>query len=149
MKPTTTVSLRTNRQNRASRKSGLRRSILAASIATLGVLSLVPLASAATITKANNATNLDTGASWVGGVAPIGVDIALFNATVATAANINPIALGSNLTWGQLQLTNPAGPLVIFSGFSLTLNGVAGTGIDMSAATQDFTFNGEIGRAHV
>ncbi len=137
----TTVSLRTNRKSSTRRKSGLHR-ILAASIATFGMLSLAPLASAVTITKANNGTNLDTGASWVGGIVPTGVDIALFNATVATAANINGIGLGSNQTWGQLQLTNPAGPLVIVTGFALTLNGVAGTGIDLSAATQNFTFDG-------
>ena len=135
------IQLRITKPNRRNRATGIRRSVLAASVASLIALSLAAPSSAATFTKQNNNTNLDQAGSWSAGGPPTGADIASFDSTVATAANINNILLGSNQTWGQLQITNPAGPLVINAAFVLTLNGVAGVGIQMGAATQDFTMS--------
>ena len=67
---------RATKLNCKTRATGLRRNILAASIASLAVLSLVAPSSAATFTKQNNNTNLDQAGSWSAGGPPTGADIA-------------------------------------------------------------------------
>ena len=105
---------------------------------------VVPFAQAqSTINKANNTTALNAGGSWTGGTAPTGVDTALWDATIT---NANSSVLGGSVTWGQIQLTNPGGAITIANTASatLTLNGVSGIGIDMSAATTNLTINNPI-----
>jgi autotransporter-associated beta strand protein len=87
------------------------------------------------ITKDDNADNLDTGTSWVGGIAPGPGDLAKWDSTVTTA---NSTVLGTDLEWLGLSILNPGGPVTIGSGNTLTLGSFA-TDIDMTAATQDLT----------
>src|ERR1700694_2178916 len=101
-------------------------------------LLLAQSAQAATRTKANNTTNLNLTGSWSGGVVPGSGDIALWNSTVTGA---NTVSLGANLNFGEIQITNPGGLVTINAGNTLTLSGIAGVGIDMSAATQNLTLN--------
>ncbi len=95
---------------------------------------------AATVTKANNSTALNSGGSWVGGAAPTSADVALFDSTVTTAVSVSQ---GAGLTWASIQVTNPGGTVGISqSTNTLTLNT---GGIDMSSATADLSFNGSGG----
>jgi hypothetical protein len=94
-----------------------------------------------TQTKANNATTLTTGSSWVSGTAPGSGDIGLWNSTLSTAA-YETVQLGAPMTIGEIQIVNPVGAITIWdSANALTLNGVNGVGIDMSAATQNLTIS--------
>lgn len=114
-----------------------RRFILATGIAALlgGSLAQPGDASAATITKENNTDNLNLNSSWVGGLVPGATDVALWSSNVTTT---NSVLLGANLTWAGVQITNPAGPVTIGTGNTLTL---LASGIDMTTATQNFTIN--------
>ena len=95
-------------------------------------------ASAATVTKLDNTDNLNLSTSWTAGVIPGANDIALWDNTVTSA---NSTVLGANLTFGGIQITNPAGLVTIGAGNTLTL----GTGgIDMSSASQDLTINAPV-----
>ena len=99
---------------------------------------------AATVIKADNAVNLNIGASWVGGNVPGIIDIARWDSTVTGA---NTVSLGAvNLNLGTIQITNPGGPVTINGGGILTFSalGVLGTGIDMATATADLTINANI-----
>jgi autotransporter-associated beta strand protein len=101
--------------------------------------------------KTNTAGSLGAGGSYVSGTAPGSADIAQFNSTITTAQTDT---LGGNLTLGEIQVTNPGGPITIAgdtSASTLTLggtvivpgvNGLPGVyaGIDLSAATQNLTF---------
>ena len=79
--------------------------------------------------KANNANDLISTTSWLGGVAPGAGDIALWDSTVTAA---NTVALGDNLSWSGICVTNPGGAVAITTGNTLTLGA---SGIDMSGAT--------------
>ena len=95
-------------------------------------------ASAATLTKADNALDLNLPASWAGGVVPGTRDIALWDATVTTG---NTVQLGSDATWSGIQIASPGGAVSLEGLNTLTLgNG----GIDMSAATQDLTIKSNL-----
>jgi autotransporter-associated beta strand protein len=85
--------------------------------------------------KADNTSNLNLPASWVGGVVPGAADVAVWNNTVTGP---NTVALGANLTWAGIRITDPGGPVTVSSGSTLT-NG--SSGIDMTAATQNLTLN--------
>ena len=74
-----------------------------------------------------------TGGNWVGGVAPVAADVAVFDA--GSMANLNT-SLGTNFSVLGLKVTSPSGAVTIAGGNTLTL---AGGGIDMSAASQDMT----------
>ena len=89
--------------------------------------------------KANNTTVLSQGASWVGGVAPGGASAVDWNNTVTGASSV---LLGVDLSMGLIRIVDPGGAVTIGNdGHTLTLNGVLGTGIDMSSATQNLTIN--------
>jgi autotransporter-associated beta strand protein len=89
------------------------------------------------ITKADNITDLNVGASWVGTVAPTSTEVAKWNSTVTAA---NTTVLGADLTWAGISVVNPTGLVTINAGNTLTL-GAAYRDIDMSAATADLTLN--------
>ncbi|MHA3774421.1 beta strand repeat-containing protein [Verrucomicrobiota bacterium sgz303538] len=114
-----------------------RRVILSTGIAALLGSSFVatPQAPAADVVKANNTTALNTGTSWVLGSVPTTSDVALWDSTVTSA---NAVALGADLTFGGLKITNPGGPVTITAGNTLTLGA---SGINMSAATQNLTIS--------
>ncbi len=86
--------------------------------------------------KANNELALNDPSSWSGGV-PTSTGLATWNDTVLAA---NTTALGADLTFGGITITNPGGLVTINAGHSLTLGALA-TDIDLSAATQDLTLN--------
>jgi fibronectin-binding autotransporter adhesin len=108
------------------------------SIAALAYALMAGSAHATTRTKANNTTNLNLTGSWSGGVVPGSGDIALWDATVTAA---NTVSLGTDLNFGEIQITNPGGNVTINAGNTLTLSGVSGVGIDMSSATQNLLLN--------
>lgn len=104
------------------------------------LVACVPLAQlqAAEISKADNTTTLSSTGSWVGGTVPGADDIALWDSTLATNRNA---AIGGDLSWAGIKVTNPGGTLYSINnstGFSLTLGS---SGIDMSTATADLTIN--------
>jgi autotransporter-associated beta strand protein len=92
--------------------------------------------------KADNATALGTGSSWVSGTAPGSGDIGEWN-SVATVAGDTLSSLGGPFSLGELLILNTvAGPVNISDGVAadvLTLNGASGTGtgIDLSRSSQN------------
>ncbi len=76
-----------------------------------------------------------TGGNWVGGVAPVAADTAVFDAS--STANL-PNTLGSNFSIQGLKITTPGGLITIGAGNMLTLGS---GGIDMSGATQNLVLN--------
>lgn len=93
-------------------------------------------ASAANISW-NGATDAvwSTGSNWVGGVAPIATDVAVFDA--ASTVNLKT-TLGADFSILGLKITTPGGLVTIGGANALTLG--AG-GIDMSGASQDLLLN--------
>ena len=101
----------------------------------------VPL-SQINITNADNGGNLTAGASWIGGVAPVTTNAAVFDSTItgaspAYATNV----LGANTAWGEIKIMNPAVPIQISAGNTLTLSNLNSLGIDMSQAANALTLN--------
>src|ERR1017187_5450798 len=84
--------------------------------------------------KANNSSNLETGGSWVSGIAPAGTDFAIWNNTVATPANCTN-TLGAAVTWSGIVISNPAAPVFIGGGTTLTLS----NGINLANANVNLT----------
>ncbi|MEI7898983.1 MAG: autotransporter-associated beta strand repeat-containing protein [bacterium] len=116
-------------------KTAQRAAIWAVLAAATLVLIAPPVARADTISKANNANNLNLTTSWTGGVVPGAADIAQWTNTVTTA---NTTVLGAGLSWAGIKIANPGGLVTINAGNTLT-NGTSG--IDLSTATQDLTLN--------
>ncbi|MEY4387946.1 MAG: hypothetical protein RLY20_3229, partial [Verrucomicrobiota bacterium] len=85
------------------------------------------------IAKADNSIVLNSGSSWVGGTVPNTNTYAAWNSIVTSA---NTVALGADASWSGLSISNPAGPVTITAGSTLTLGA---SGIDMSAANQNLT----------
>lgn len=113
-------------------------------VLSLGSILFCQTAGAATITKANNATQLNNNAAWVGNIQPGAADIALWDSTVTTAtATTNFFNANGSPVWGQVAITNPGADIFISDSgnHQLKLDGVSdGTnavGLDMSAATVD------------
>jgi fibronectin-binding autotransporter adhesin len=95
-------------------------------------------ASAVDRIKENNTAALNNGASWVGGVAPGAGDVGVWNSTVT---NANTTALGGDLSWAGIRIADPGGLVTVSSGNTLTLGT---SGINLSAATQNLTFNAAV-----
>lgn len=85
--------------------------------------------------KADNTENLNLTTSWSGGVVPGGASIAQWDSTVTAA---NSTALGADLSFGGLKITDPGGAITISSGNALTLGRL---GVDMSGASQNLTIS--------
>ena len=92
-------------------------------------------AATTTITKANNSTNLNNGASWVGGNEPGFYHQAVWNSTVA-ATNSTTLAL--NQQWAGLKIVNPGGNVTINGSAIL---GLDDSGVDMTTATRNLDVN--------
>ena len=88
-----------------------------------------------TVAKANNATNLDNAASWIGGASPGIFSQALWNNAVSGA---NTATLGTNQLWKGIRIANPGGTVTINGGAVLALEEL---GVDMTAATRDLIVN--------
>lgn len=89
---------------------------LALAIAFAG---LTPKLHALTRTKANNSDNLNLASSWTNNAVPGSADVAQFDSTVTGALTLS---LGANTSWNQINFVNPAGPITINSGATLTLS---------------------------
>jgi hypothetical protein len=102
----------------------------------LAVLLCFGLGSAqAALYKADNANNLNVGASWVLGGVPGSSDVAGWDSTVAVNTNS---ALGADLSWAGIQILNPGNGITISRGNTLTLGA---SGIDMSSASQSLSLS--------
>ena len=89
----------------------------------------------APVIKANNTTNLENGASWVGGIAP-GLHHQALRSNTVTAANSATVATAQQ--WSGLAITSPGGTVTIQGGGLL---GLDRSGLDLSAATRDLVVN--------
>src|SRR5262245_34582873 len=105
------------------------------SFTCLAVLVSAVCSRAAIITKANNTDNLNLTTSWTNGVVPGPPDVARWDANVTSA---NSVALGADLIWGGIVITNPGGAVTIAVGNTLTLGT---SGIDMGRASQNLTIS--------
>jgi autotransporter-associated beta strand protein len=94
---------------------------------------------AAEFTKANNTDNLNLGSSWTNGVAPGTSDVGVWDSTVTGP---NAVALGADLAWAGIRVTNVGGAITLSAGNTLTLGT---TGINMSGASQGLTLNCGVG----
>lgn len=114
-------------QLQGARLSRMSKCILLACLPLLPAMQV----GAAEIQKANNALTLNSTTSWVGGVVPGASDIALFDSTVTASKNA---AIGGNLSWAGIKVTDAVGTQAITTtaGYTLTLGS---SGIDMSSAT--------------
>lgn len=88
------------------------------------------------ILKANNATDLNVGASWVGAAVPDSDDVAVWSDTVTGA---NTTALGGSLSWQGILIngTTQTG-LVRINGAGIPLT-LGNAGIDLSASPRNLT----------
>jgi hypothetical protein len=98
--------------------------------------------------KVDNTDLLNSATSWSatsGGAAGAGVpasgDIAIWDSTVLGANNPT---LGGTMTWKGIQILNPGGLVTIGTGDNNSLH-LTDSGIDMSSATADLTFNLQAG----
>jgi autotransporter-associated beta strand protein len=91
----------------------------------------------AIIIKANNTDPLNQPTSWTNNVVPSANNFAVWNSIVTPPNTTNN--LGSDQTWGGIQILDPAAPITITGSNTLTLIGVTNVGIDMSSASQDLT----------
>lgn len=107
---------------------------------TLTAMLAAATASATVINKADNATALNVGGSWVGGVVPGVSDIAQWDNALATSANTTN-TLGANLSWSGVKLIDPAEKIQLNAGNTLT---IGSGGIDMSAATVDLALSNAV-----
>ncbi|MES2660910.1 MAG: autotransporter-associated beta strand repeat-containing protein [Verrucomicrobiota bacterium] len=102
------------------------------------ILSMTPVEAAKTWSGATD-SNWATTATWVEGALPGTTETANFN--VASTLPFGPINLGAARSIRGINLTDPAVPISIAAGFTLTLGY---GGINMSAATQDLTLNSPV-----
>ena len=89
-------------------------------------------------TKANNAINLEQGASWTGGSAPGITDQGVWDASVTSSNTTN---VSSPMALAGLRVTNPGGDVTISAASPLSL-GVSG--IDLSTSTRDLFLSGSV-----
>ncbi len=101
-------------------------------LSVIGNLAVLPLR--ADQIKADNNNNLELGSSWIGGVAPVGNDNAIWNSIVATPINCTN-TLGLAATWGGIVISNPAAPVLVSGNTTLTLS----NGISLAGATVNLT----------
>ena len=96
---------------------------------------------AADVTKANSAGLLNSGTSWTTGTAPTATDVAVWDSTVTAA---NAPTYGGDISWQGIRIANPGGLVTLGNTTDTTTLTIGGSGIDMSAATQNLLLNGNI-----
>jgi autotransporter-associated beta strand protein len=115
----------------------------------LAIISVVVLGPAglqntlgSTFLKNSSTGNLNQNSEWTPNTGqPGSSDVAQWS----TGSAISSLTLGNNLTWGEIQVLSPSGTVTISSdGNTLTLKGISGTGIDMSAATANLVLDNNI-----
>lgn len=106
----------------------------------LAVAASVSLARGDVFVKANNPDALNLASSWTNNAVPGAADIAQWDNTLGSAANTTN-TLGADATWAGIKIVNPAAPVQIDAGNTLTLGS---SGIDMSSATMDLTLFNDV-----
>jgi autotransporter-associated beta strand protein len=129
------VLSQTTNETSDPRFNAMKTQTIKISLVCLALLASAACLRAGTIIKNNNADNLNLTTSWVGGVVPGVFDAAKWDSTVTGA---NSVALGADTSWGGIISSNPAGPVTINAGNTLTLGNL---GIDMSRASQNLTIS--------
>jgi autotransporter-associated beta strand protein len=121
-----------------------------AALAVAIVIAPVWQTRAATISKADGATNLDLGTSWVGTIAPGSGDIANWSGAFATGGSLSSSITGTAaISWQGVSIGNITGAAAGIVNIGGTASAAAtgtqitlGTsGVDMSAANQNLVFN--------
>lgn len=130
------ISVMTGMLNRALQ--GWSATVIAAAVVMLGAAT----ARAADYIRQNNTDLLNTAAAW-GGTLPTASDSVQWDATCGANRSTT---LGGNVNWGKIIVTSPGGTITIANTASSTINltGLSGTGIDMSAATQNLTIDNPV-----
>ena len=86
-------------------------------------------------TRNATATNLNLGAAWVSGTAPLTGDVAFWDAS-STLANV----IGAAQTWGGLNTSAAAGAVGITGAFALTLDHSTDANTVFDVGANDFTW---------
>jgi fibronectin-binding autotransporter adhesin len=126
----------------AARYHGWLARLLSTAVGLWIMLLAVESVSAAAFVKADNTTDLNLAGSWATAGVPGSGDIAWWDNTFAPANN--SAALGTNLTWAGIIVTNN-----LQSSFTINATGTnaltLGTGgVNMSNANQSFTINSPV-----
>lgn len=111
--------------------------LLAAAAASL----LTTQVRAGNVIKANNSDALALTTSWSAGVVPGANDVAVWNSSVLSA---NTVALGGNLSWQGIKLTNVGGRVIINEPTNTNVLTLGSGGIDMTTAIRNLTLNHSI-----
>lgn len=108
----------------------------------LGALLLAAAAQleAVDIFHANTADAANLTTAWTGGVVPGSGDIAVWDSTVTAA---NTTALGAELSWLGIRISNPGGLVTLGTAATNTLT-LGASGIDMSAATNNLVIRSNL-----
>lgn len=107
-------------------------------MAVCSVLVAVSLpASGASIIKTNNTNALNLGSSWIGGAAPASGDLAVWNSSSA----VGTLALGADVSWGGIYVSNTAPGSVTLTNAVGTLNTLTlgGNGVTFAPAGKYLT----------
>lgn len=92
------------------------KNFLPGSVATFVLLVAASFAHGASITKANNADDLNLTSSWLGSVVPGAGDVAVWSTYLPA-----PVLLGADLSWLGINVYNPTGVVTISGSNTLTL----------------------------
>jgi fibronectin-binding autotransporter adhesin len=99
-------------------------------------------ASAADISKADNADTLNLGSAWSGGVVPTSADVAVWDSAVTAINTIN--TLGASTNWAGVRILNPAAGITIITNAGGNVLTLGASGIDMTSAGQDLTLSNNV-----
>ena len=97
-------------------------------------------AHAGDVIKANNTTALNVAGSWTTAV-PTATDVAVWNSTVVGA---NSSALGGDLAWQGIKITNPGGDVTIANASSANTLTLGSAGIDASTSTRKLQIQSKV-----
>lgn len=98
-------------------------------------------AQAGNVFRADTADALNLPTAWTGGATPTAADVAVWNNAVQVN---NTSLLGADTNWAGIQMLDPALPVTINAGNTLTLGAA---GIDMSQATNGLTLANAVSNA--
>jgi autotransporter-associated beta strand protein len=103
----------------------------------VGLVSMLATVHAAEVQKADNEDALALGSSWVGGVAPGGVDTAVWDGELIPNATNWVYGLGEDVAWGGIRVTNRAGFLIVTNDGSRLSLGAGGMDLTVHVTNTD------------
>ena len=103
----------------------------------VGLVSMLATVHAAEVQKADNEDALALGSSWVGGVAPGGVDTAVWDGELIPDATNWVYGLGEDVAWGGIRVTNRAGFLIVTNDGSRLSLGAGGMALTVHVTNTD------------